>query len=150
MSQNQEQEWHYSGSDCCSPFSTCFLSWCCPCFVYGKTHYRMKNQGNMNGYSSFNGACAASCALTTCGFGFVLPWINRSEMRSKYGLKGSGCTDCLCACCCTPCDITQQDKEAEYREKQPFMQQPGKEHMAYQQQQFQPQPQQFQTQLHQH
>lgn len=27
-----------------------------------------------------------------------------------------GCTDCLCACCCGPCDLVQQDKEAEFRE----------------------------------
>jgi hypothetical protein len=27
-----------------------------------------------------------------------------------------GCTDCLCACCCGPCDLAQQDKEIEFRE----------------------------------
>jgi hypothetical protein len=29
-----------------------------------------------------------------------------------------GCTDCLCACFCTPCDLIQQDKEAEFRENE--------------------------------
>lgn len=48
-------------------------------------------------------------------------------MRAKYHLKGNGCTDCLCSCCCQPCDLTQQYKETVYREqKQPLLnQQPG-------------------------
>ena len=44
--------------------------------------------------------------------------INRGDMRAKYGLKGSGCGDCARAFCCGPCDLTQQDKEAEFRESQ--------------------------------
>lgn len=54
--------------------------------------------------------------------------MQRGEIRQKYGLKGNGCTDCLMACCCTPCDLTQQDKEVQTREgeKQAFIsQQPG-------------------------
>lgn len=58
----------------------------------------------------------------------VQPMLNRGDMRAKYHLEGNGCTDCLCACCCTPCDITQQDKEAQFREEQnrPLMAQPDK------------------------
>src|SRR5689334_19736482 len=43
--------------------------------------------------------------------------MQRGEIRQKYGLKGNGCTDCLMACCCTPCDLTQQDKEVKTREE---------------------------------
>jgi hypothetical protein len=61
--------------------------------------------------------------------------MQRGEIRQKYGLKGNGCTDCLMACCCTPCDLTQQDKEVKQREneKQAFInQQPGQyETMSY-------------------
>jgi hypothetical protein len=58
-----------------------------------------------------------------------MPMLNRGDMRAKYHLTGNGCQDCACACCCTPCDVTQQDKEAEFREEQnkPLMGQPGKE-----------------------
>lgn len=75
------------------------------------------------------------------GIAFILPMINRGEIRAKYHLEGSACKDCLCALCCTPCDITQQEKEVEYREKQPMLtEQPGKvENMQYSQQQQQPQ-----------
>lgn len=62
-----------------------------------------------------------------------MPMLNRGDMRAKYHLTGNGCQDCACACCCTPCDVTQQDKEAEYREGLLAAgQQPGKvEGMEY-------------------
>ena len=81
--------------------------------------------------------CAGFCGLSLCGISFILPMISRGDMRAKYHLKGNGCKDCLCACCCGPCDLTQQDKEATWREnqKQPLLNQPQKyEPMAYQQQ----------------
>ena len=67
--------------------------------------------------------------------------INRGDVRAKYHLNGNGCTDCLCACCCQPCDMVQQDKEITYREEQRLLgQQPGKvEGMHYSAQQQQPQ-----------
>jgi hypothetical protein len=30
------------------------LSWWCPCVVYGRTHHRVKNNGNMHNYSGWN------------------------------------------------------------------------------------------------
>ncbi|KAF2008146.1 PLAC8-domain-containing protein [Amniculicola lignicola CBS 123094] len=128
MSQIQNQEWHHKGSSCCSPFSTCLLSWCCPCFVYGKTHYRVKNKGEMQGYSACNGSCLAFTGLACCGLSFILPMIQRGDMRARYHLQGNGCKDCLCACCCSPCDLTQQDKESQYHEERARLvnQQPGK------------------------
>jgi hypothetical protein len=67
MSHIQEQEWHHSGSSCCSPFGTCMLSWCCPCITYGRTHHRVKNDGNMQGYSCCNlSVSAAHHTLSRC------------------------------------------------------------------------------------
>lgn len=88
-----------------------------------------------------NPQCMAFCGLACFGISFVLPMMNRSDVRAKYHLKGNGCTDCLCACCCTPCDLTQQDKEVTYREesKHLLQAQPGKqENMYYAQQPQQP------------
>jgi len=68
------------------------------------------------------------------GCQWILQMMQRGEVRSKYGLKGDGCTDCLCACCCVPCDLVQQDKEAQFREqgRAAVTQQPGKvEAMSY-------------------
>jgi hypothetical protein len=63
--------------------------------------------------------------------------LNRGDIRAKYHLQGNGCKDCMCACCCMPCDVTQQDKESKFREAQnrPVVMQPGKEGgMQYMQQ----------------
>ncbi|CAI6334185.1 unnamed protein product [Periconia digitata] len=115
MSQ-QKQEWHNSGSSCCSPIGTCCMAWFCPCILHGKTRHRVRNNGDMSSYSCCNSSCMGFCGLLACGVGFILPWISRADMRAKYGLEGNGCKDCLCACCCGPCDMVQQSKEAEFRE----------------------------------
>lgn len=71
------------------------------------------------------------CGLACIGISFIMPMLTRGDMRAKYRLQGNGCTDCLCACCCTACDVTQQEKESEYREAESkptmWMAQPGKE-----------------------
>lgn len=141
MTTIQKQEWHNSGASCCSPMGTCCMAWWCPCFQYGKTRHRSKNNGNMAGYSSFNSSCLAFCGLGCLGVSFILPMINRGDVRAKYHLNGNACTDCLCACCCQPCDMVQQEKEIIYREEQRLLtQQPGKvEPMQYPVQQQQPQ-----------
>ncbi|ORY14045.1 PLAC8 family-domain-containing protein [Clohesyomyces aquaticus] len=112
-----QEDWHHSGSSCCSPFGTCMLSWCCPCITYGRAHHRIKSDGNMQGYSACNLHCMAYTGLGCLGLSFILPMIQRGDMRAKYHLTGNGCKDCLCACCCAPCDLTQQDKESKFREE---------------------------------
>lgn len=70
--------------------------------------------------------------------------MNRGDVRATYNLTGNGCKDCLCACCCAPCDLIQQDKEVEHREElgRPLLDQPGKvEGMDYVPQWEQQQPQ---------
>lgn len=42
--------------------------------------------------------------------------MQRSDLRSKYNLKGNFCGDLCSACCCPACDLMQQEKEAQYRE----------------------------------
>ncbi|KAF2475457.1 PLAC8-domain-containing protein [Lindgomyces ingoldianus] len=158
---NQRQDWHHSGASCCTPFGTCLLSWCCPCITYGRTHHRVRFDGSMQGYSCCNGHCMAFTGLACLGLSFILPMIQRGDIRAKYHLSGNGCKDCLCACCCQPCDLTQQDKEVAWREdhKTGIAQQPQQHApMQYQKQpqdtygqhpqQFQQHPQQYHPQGH--
>ncbi|KAJ4986976.1 hypothetical protein SVAN01_07517 [Stagonosporopsis vannaccii] len=128
MTTIQKQDWHHSGTSCCTPFSTCCLTWWCPCVTYGRTRHRMKSNGNMKDYSCCNTSCAAFAGMGFVGLSWILPLLNRGEVRADYGLKGNGCKDCLCACCCAPCDLLQQEKEVAYRQKQskPLWDQPGK------------------------
>ncbi|KAF1810749.1 PLAC8-domain-containing protein, partial [Eremomyces bilateralis CBS 781.70] len=118
MAPSQVRNWEHSGSDCCSPISSCFLGWCCPCFLYGKVYHRTRKDSSMKDFSWCNGSCCGYYVIAMCGCHWILQMMQRGEMRSKYQLQGGGCKDCLCACCCTPCDLVQQDKEAEFRENE--------------------------------
>jgi hypothetical protein len=73
--------------------------------------------------------------LGCLGINFVLAMISRGDMRTRYNLEGDQLKDCLCAFCCLPCDLIQQDKETQYQEeqKQPFLNQqpPGQSQMEY-------------------
>lgn len=72
----------------------------------------------------------------------ISPFTNK-----RSDLEGDGCKDCLCACCCSPCDLVQQDKEAAYREGNTttHQQPPKMDNMAYKPQPAQgpPQPGQY-------
>ena len=61
--------------------------------------------------------CAAFYCLSCAGLSWALSMMQRGEIRQKYNLPGSGCGDCVRACCCAPCDLLQQDKEVTYREQ---------------------------------
>ncbi|KAF2621944.1 hypothetical protein BU25DRAFT_378627 [Macroventuria anomochaeta] len=131
MATMQKQDWHHKGSSCCTPFGTCnssCLSWWCPCILYGRTRHRMRTNGDMSKYSCCNTSCATFTGMACVGLSWILPLINRGDMRAKYNLTGNGCKDCLCACCCAPCDLMQQDKEVQHREEQgkPLLNQPGR------------------------
>jgi PLAC8 family len=43
--------------------------------------------------------------------------LQRSEVRAKYNLAGSGLGDCARAYCCACCEIIQEDKELALRAK---------------------------------
>ncbi|KAF2435470.1 hypothetical protein EJ08DRAFT_729960 [Tothia fuscella] len=137
MAEQMEQDWHHSGVDCCEPLTTGefksfnqiqnisfsnrimtslgLLSFFLPCIAYGRTQHRLHKDSQLKNWSMFNGDCCLYWA-TTC---FTMQWIplmlQRGDIREKYGLKGNSCTDCLCAGFCTPCALTQCDKEVEYR-----------------------------------
>ena len=44
--------------------------------------------------------------------------LQRGDMRTKYDLEGNAFKDLCCACCCGVCDLVQQDKESELRERE--------------------------------
>ncbi|KAF2175118.1 hypothetical protein K469DRAFT_702992 [Zopfia rhizophila CBS 207.26] len=157
MTAYEKQNWHHNGSSCCRPFGTCMLTCFCPCITYGRTRHRIKQDGDLKAYSCCNASCMAFTGITCLTGGtltFILPMIQRGDMRAKYHLAGNGCKDCLCACCCSCCDLVQQDKEAKYWEeaKKSVNQQPqkhggmeykpqlqGQQYQAYQPAQYQPQ-----------
>lgn len=44
--------------------------------------------------------------------------MQRAEIRRKYHLQGNCLTDIAAACCCALCNLVQQEKESEFREKE--------------------------------
>ena len=44
---------------------------------------------------------------------------NRSELRTRYNIEGSGVMDCLGAFCCPACGLVQESKEIRDRTQAP-------------------------------
>jgi len=110
----QHQEWHFRMFGCFSPIDTCFITWCCPCITFGKTHHRLRGDPNLTNYSMVNGSCLIWLASAFVGLPCFLNCLQRHEIRSRFSLTGDGVADCLRGWCCHCCDLIQQDKEAEY------------------------------------
>ncbi|KAL2266004.1 hypothetical protein VTJ83DRAFT_5356 [Remersonia thermophila] len=111
------QPWYNSFFNFFSPIETCFLSWCCPCVVFGRTHHRLHRNADLQGWEPVN----ASCLMMWASGCVCLHWLpvamQRAEIRAKHNLQGDFLTDVALAFCCGCCSIVQADKEAEHREK---------------------------------
>ena len=42
---------------------------------------------------------------------------HREEIRERYGIRGSGLSDCLVSWCCRACSLTQERREIELEER---------------------------------
>lgn len=114
--------WKHGLFDCTSDMGTCCMGILCPCIIYGKTQYRLKQRSekqdptNMLGYESISGSCIAMSVL--CGFHWVLAGIQHARIRRTYHLPGGMGSDCAKAICCCCCTLIQDEKEVKYREEQ--------------------------------
>jgi len=111
------QEFSNAFFGCCSPIETCCLTYCCPCITFGKIHHRTRKSGSMEGYEPINTSCLLFLASMCVGLHWIPESMQRSDIRHKYNLQGSCITDIAIACCCALCDLVQQEKETESREK---------------------------------
>lgn len=50
----------------------------------------------------------ALVACITGGGQAILACLQRGKIRRRLNINGNGCTDCLAACCCMPCALTQE------------------------------------------
>ncbi|PYH92835.1 PLAC8-domain-containing protein [Aspergillus ellipticus CBS 707.79] len=111
------KDWNYSLCGCCSPASLCapgLASCCLPCLTFGRTQSRLQNP-RMDGYSAINGGCAIFTFLSFGYLQWIYQTIKRGELRQKYGIKGSCCSDCCATFWCGCCALIQEEKEAELR-----------------------------------
>jgi Cys-rich protein (TIGR01571 family) len=115
MSNPDPQEWQ-NGLCNCTPCDACCLSTFLPCMLYGRTASRLRHGGNDP--ESANGDCAVFCGVhVLTGCGFIMGMMKRTEIRERYGIKGSGCGDCCVSFWCLCCTLIQQDKEVRDRER---------------------------------
>ncbi|KAK3349634.1 PLAC8 family-domain-containing protein [Lasiosphaeria hispida] len=110
------QPWSATFFGCCSPIDTCLITWCLPCVTFGKTHHRVRKDGNLKGYEAINTTCLLFCGSALFGLHWIPMSMQRANIREKYNLQGNCLVDIATACCCGLCDLVQQDKEAAYRE----------------------------------
>ncbi|KAI5467345.1 PLAC8 family-domain-containing protein [Mariannaea sp. PMI_226] len=110
----QNQEWS-NGLCSCGPCGTCLLGTFLPCVLLGKTADRMRDP-TMQTASACNSECMIFCgiqAITGCGFIYAM--MKRGEIRERFGIKGSGMSDCCTSYWCGCCALIQQEKEVQAR-----------------------------------
>ncbi|TFL02845.1 PLAC8 family-domain-containing protein [Pterulicium gracile] len=113
-----------SGICSCADGGACCVSFFCPCITYGKVKHRYEHLHEKgypdpeHGGGCCSGACWGHCLLTSCfGMGWVLQIFNRTDIRKRYNIKGSGCGDCCMSFWCNPCALSQQSHELELEEQ---------------------------------
>jgi len=125
VDQNGERDWNHDFFGCCDDLGTFCLAYWCPCIVYQQVKQRihaLQTTGRADpqrGGSGCGGDCFLyGCLTGCCGLGWVFQIGTRSAIRTRYKIRGGGCTDCLAAACCYPCDLTQESRELELEENQ--------------------------------
>ncbi|KXN84006.1 Cell number regulator 11 [Leucoagaricus sp. SymC.cos] len=117
------RDWSNGLCDCCNEPGTCMLAWYCPCIVYAKNKHRYEHL-NLNGTPDpekggdcCSGDCMLHAVITFCGAGWILQFMQRGNVRSRYNIKGGGCGDCCAAFWCSPCESTQEYQELKLEER---------------------------------
>ncbi|KAL0934844.1 Cell number regulator 11 [Colletotrichum truncatum] len=108
------QEWQ-SGICSCGPCESCLLGTFLPCMLLGRTSERMRDP-TMQTYETVNTDCLLMCGISYfTGCGWIYTMMKRGEIRERFGIKGSGFSDCCTSYWCGCCALIQQDKEVQAR-----------------------------------
>ncbi|KAI3317349.1 PLAC8-domain-containing protein [Xylariaceae sp. AK1471] len=115
-SPDSAQSWTSNFIEFWNPVDTCLITWCLPCVTFGKTHHRLRKNGNLEGYEPINTSCLLLCGSSCFGLHWLVMALQRANVREKYHLQGNCLVDIAASCCCGCCSLVQQDKEAAYWE----------------------------------
>ncbi|KAF2657327.1 PLAC8-domain-containing protein [Lophiostoma macrostomum CBS 122681] len=96
---------------CFSPPDLCLLTCCLPCVTFGKTHHRLRKNGDMQGYEPINTSCIAFYLSSCFGASFIMQALQLQDIREQHHLEGSCVKDLLLSCCCLCCSLVQAEKE---------------------------------------
>jgi len=95
--------WTFEQYGCFEDGTICVLAFLCPCYLFGKTSYKV----------------GWNCLF--CGFIFLVPCVNlyaaariRFLIRKHLRIDGTGCDDCIQGICCGPCALAQEAREVRH------------------------------------
>ncbi|KAJ7103681.1 PLAC8-domain-containing protein [Mycena crocata] len=120
-----EREWSNNVFDCLADPLTFVVSWFVPCLVYGRNRARYQA---LETYVSpkphqtlplqiLTPSQGRYCIASCFGCNACVGMTGRGKTRARYGIAGSGCSDCMLSCCCIPCTLTQESREIEQEEQ---------------------------------
>ncbi|KAJ7288339.1 PLAC8-domain-containing protein [Mycena rebaudengoi] len=118
-----QREWSHGVFDCLAEPLTCIVSWFLPCVTYGRNRARyhaLEANGavSMDPMEGVISNETITYGVAQCfGCGGLIGMGGRGLTRSRYSIQGDQATDCLLACCCAPCSLTQESRELELEEQ---------------------------------
>lgn len=59
------QPWYTSLFGCFNPIDLCCMTYCLPCVTFGKTHHRLRKDGNLAGWEPINTTVSSSPLIIT-------------------------------------------------------------------------------------
>ncbi|KAM0383307.1 hypothetical protein ACHAPY_002423 [Fusarium culmorum] len=110
----QNQEWQSNLCNC-SPCDSCMLSTFCPCILLGKTSDRMRDPTMQTADTCNSDTLIFTAIQCVTGCGWIYSMMKRGEIRERFGIKGSGMSDCCVSYWCLCCALIQQDNEVKAR-----------------------------------
>lgn len=102
--------WHYGFFTLCGDCDSCLEALCCPYCQLSRQYNMLYNLDPTVHWPLCLGAFTCSVLVGTW-VSSILLWSLRKELRQRYAIDGSGCTDCLASCCCSLCTLQQQHLE---------------------------------------
>lgn len=100
--------WSSGVCDCFNDCSSCCCTLWCPCVQYGYNAEKLDS-----------GSCCLCCFVTLVFNQAMCCFImyQRGLVRSKYGIEGGPCGDCMSSFCCGPCTLCQMARELDFKQK---------------------------------
>lgn len=123
MAGQGSNRWQSSWMDCFADCGICCKTLWCPCLTYQEI------RDAMYGGHSPDGNLSALLYVLVClltGFEFIFGFLNRADMRKKYGLETQcfccrgACAECCLHFCCHPCAMCQEAREMKNRPLTPW------------------------------
>jgi len=116
-----QRDWSHGLFDFTDECGLCCYSSFCPCVVYSKNKQRLhqlQTHGTPlpGGGDRYTADCSFFACLALTGNAFILMIKNRSNIRSRYNIRGSTMNDCATSIFCRCCSLTQERREIELEE----------------------------------